>query len=636
MGFSKRKKIAIFICGTMSDYQFQIISNLTKEMADSGYYSLVYTWFGGYGNTEEFEAGEFNAAYLPEYADYDGIFLCLDTFSNPDSAEEVLNMVKKYSRCPVVSIRREADNYHTVLIDDENAMECMIRHLLDHHHFRDLFYVSGIEGHPDAVKRLACVRRVLTEYGIVLKDENIVHGDFWRNQGDKIVETILERRKGKLPEVIVCANDYMAIAVCHSLQERGFEIPKDVVVTGFDDIDEVRYTIPSISSVRIDIKEMANTAAKMFYALRDGKTIEKYEYVSAVMVPRQSCGCNESSNKSLTDAVRNYFSAWSSQRHQFFEACFLSLDTGVAQNFEELNYALSKYIGINDKYKDFFVVINDYPWESIENEDMHGYTENMHVKTVFLNNELQKKVDIIIPKKELLPDAYISEEPKAYFLVPLHFQGASFGYTITDFYPGGTITEFFEFMHISICNAMEHMRSAKRNAALIDKLSSMYITDVLTGLKNRHGFELETHRMYNIIQTEHRTMVIIGIDMDGLKVINDNYGHPEGDFALGVLADAIREASFSDEIGFRVGGDEFQVLALDYSENSVAKFLKRFAGYLEEFNKTSKKPYNVRASYGYCICTPNAGITLTEWLTKSDDRMYEMKESNRATRKIIK
>ena len=635
MGFSKRKKVAIFICGSTSDYQVNIVSHLTDEMAKNGYYSLVYNWFGGYGNTEDFEAGEVNAAFLPEYGDYDGIFLCLDTFSNPDAAEEVLNMVKKNSHCPVISIRREADNYHTVLIDDENAMECMIRHLIDHHHFKDLFYVSGIEGHPDAVKRLACVKRVLNEYGMVLKDEDIVHGDFWRNQGDMIVETILERRKGKLPEAIVCANDYMAIAVCHSLQKRGFEIPRDVVVTGFDDIDEVRYTIPSISSVRIDIKEMALSAARMFFSLRDGQKIDKYDYVPAVMVPRQSCGCSESSNKSLTDAVRNYFSAWTTQRHEYFECCFLSLDTGVAQNFEELNYYLSKYIETNADYQDFFVVINDYPWESIENEEMRGYTENMHVRTAFINKELQKKVDIVIPKRELLPDEFISDEPKAYFIIPLHFQGASFGYTMIDFYPGGIISVFYEFMHISICNAMEHMRAGKRNAALIDKLSTMYITDVLTGLKNRHGFELETHRMYNIIQTEHRTMVIIGIDMDGLKVINDKYGHPEGDFALCTLADAIREASFSDEIGFRVGGDEFQVLALDYSENSVSKFLKRFEGYLDEFNKNSKKPYNVRASYGYCICTPNAGITLTEWLTKSDDRMYEMKESNRATRKIL-
>lgn len=636
MGFSKRKKVAIIICGSMVDYQIQMINHLTDEMSKSGYYSIIFNWFGGYGNTEEFEAGEFNAAYLPEYADYDGIFLCLDTFTNHDAAEEVLNMVKKNSHCPVISIRREADDYNTVLIDDENSMECMIKHLIEHHHFKDLFYVSGIEGHPDAVKRLACVRRVFNEYGMVLEDENLIHGDFWRNQGDSIVDTILERRNGKLPEAIVCANDYMAIAVCHSLQERGFEIPGDVVVTGFDDINEVRYTIPSISSVRIDIKEMAKTAIKMFYALRDGKKIEKYEYIPGTIVPRQSCGCQEFSTKSLTDAVRNYFSAWSGQRHEFLESCFMSLDTAVAQNFEELNHSLSKYIFINEYYKDFFVVVNDYKWESMENDEMHGYTDNMHVRTVFFNTELQKKVDITIPRRELLPDEFISDEPKAYYVIPLHFQGASFGYTVIDYYPGGTINGFYESMHISICNALEHMRSLKRNAALIDKLSSMYVTDVLTGLKNRHGFELETHRMYNIIQTEHRTMVIIGIDMDGLKVINDNFGHPEGDFALCVLADAIREASFSDEIGFRVGGDEFQVLALDYSENSVAKFVKRFETYLEDFNKNSKKPYNVCASYGYCICTPNAGITLTEWLTKSDDRMYAMKDKNRATRKILK
>ena len=131
-------------------------------------------------------------------------------------------------------------------------------------------------------------------------------------------------------------------------------------------------------------------------------------------------------------------------------------------------------------------------------------------------------------------------------------------------------------------------------------------------------------------------MAIIGIDMDGLKVINDNFGHSEGDYALCILADAIREASFSGEIGFRVGGDEFQVLAMDYSENSVEKFIKRFKGYLEEFNRNSPKPYNVVASYGHCICTEKGGFSLNEWITKSDDEMYNMKERNRATRKILK
>lgn len=636
MGFEHRKKVAIFICGTMVDYQTQIVSNLSDQLAKQGYYSIIYNWFGGYGNTEDFEAGELNAAYLPEYADYDGIFLCLDTFTNPEAAEEILNMVKKCSHCPVVSIRREADDYHSVLIDDENSMESMLRHLLDDHHFKDIFYVSGIEGHPDAVKRLNCVRRILTEYGMVLKDENLIHGDFWRNRGDSIVDTILERRKGKLPEAIVCANDYMAIAVCHSLQERGYEIPRDVVVTGFDDIDEVKYTIPSITSVRVDIKDMARTACKLFYDLRDGKQTEKYDYVSTNVVPRQSCGCCERSTKSLTDAVRNYFVSWTRQRHEYLMSCFMSLDTEVAQNYEELNESLSEFIGLNDYYRDFFVILNDYKWDSIQNEQMHGYTEKMHVVTAFVDTQMRKNMDMVIARRELLPDEFISDEPKAYYVIPLHFKRASFGYSVIDFYPGGTLGGFYQFMLISICNSLAHMISGQRTQALIDKLSSMYVTDVLTGLMNRHGFDIESHKMYEKVQNENRTMVIIGIDMDGLKTINDTFGHGEGDYALKVIADAIRNASFSNEMGFRVGGDEFQVLALDYSENSVSKFLKRFTEYLEKFNEGSGRPYNVRASYGYCICTEYEKKPLTEWLTLSDDKMYDMKEKNRATRKILK
>ena len=614
-----------------------MVSHLSTEMAKLGYYSIIYNWFGGYGECADFEAGELNAAYLPDYSDYDGIFLCLDTFSNADAADEVLNRVKKYSKCPVISLRREADDYNTILIDDENSMESITRHLLEDHGFTDLYYVSGIKGHPDAVKRLECFKRVLAAHGMELKDENLYHGDFWRNSGDQIVDELLERRKNsKLPEAIVCANDYMAIAVCHSLQSRGYEIPKDVIVTGFDDIAEASHTIPSLTSVRMDIREMARAAAEMFVALRDKKPVDKFGYIPTTVVKRQSCGCCESSAKSLADAGRAYFDAWHRQRDENLQACFMSLATETAVDIEELNAAVERYIGNNDYYKDFFIVLNDYKWESVENEEMIGYTDKMYLRTAFVGTERLKNINIAVEKRQLLPDEFLSDEPKAYYIIPLHFQKASFGYSVIDFYPGGTIGSFYEFMLISICNAIEHMRSAKRTNALIDKLSNMYVTDVLTGLKNRHGFELESHRMYNLVQTEGRTMAIIGIDMDGLKVINDTYGHAEGDYALRVLADAIRGASFVDEIGFRVGGDEFEVLAMDYSENSILKFISRMEAYLDNINKGAGKPYNVYASCGYSICCINPGMNLNEWLTLSDNRMYAEKEKMRGVRKIIK
>lgn len=636
MGFVGRKKVAIFICGSVVEYQEQMVSHLSTEMAKLGYYSIIYNWFGGYGECADFEAGELNAAYLPDYSDYDGIFLCLDTFSNADAAETVLERVKKHCKCPVVSIRREAADYNTVLIDDENSMESITRHLIEDHKFTDLFYVSGIKGHPDAVKRLDCFKRILKEYGMELTEDNLFHGDFWRNCGDQVVDEILERRKGTLPQAIVCANDYMAIAVCHSLQERGYVIPRDVVVTGFDDIAEASHTIPSLTSVRMDIREMAKAATEMFVKLRDGKPADKYEYIGTAVVKRQSCGCCESTPQSLADAGRTYFEAWARQRNENLQASFMSLAMETTTDFEELNAAVERYIRNNDYYKDFFVVLNNYPWESIENSDMVGYTDKMYVRTAFVDTKRLDNINVPVERRQLLPDEFISDEPKAYYIIPLHFERASFGYTVIDFYPGGTIGSFYEFMLISISNALEHMRNSKRTDSLIEKLSNMYVTDVLTGLKNRHGFELESHRMYNLVQTEGRTMAVIGIDMDGLKVINDTYGHAEGDYALRVLADAIRGASFVDEIGFRVGGDEFEVLAMDYSENSILKFISRMNAYLDNINKGAGKPYNVYASCGYSICCINPGMNLNEWLTLSDNRMYAEKEKMRGVRKIIK
>ena len=106
MGFVGRKKVAIFICGSVVEYQEQLVNHLSTEMAKLGYYSIIFNWFGGYGECPEFEAGELNAAYLPDYSDYDGIFLCLDTFSNEDAAEAVRERIRRYSRCPIISLRR--------------------------------------------------------------------------------------------------------------------------------------------------------------------------------------------------------------------------------------------------------------------------------------------------------------------------------------------------------------------------------------------------------------------------------------------------------------------------------------------------------------------------------------------------
>ena len=124
--------------------------------------------------------------------------------------------------------------------------------------------------------------------------------------------------------------------------------------------------------------------------------------------------------------------------------------------------------------------------------------------------------------------------------------------------------------------------------------------------------------------------------MDNLKKINDNYGHAQGDLALRAIANSICAACFSNELCYRVGGDEFQVLATDYNEEDVERFYERFDAFLEDYNNRSKRPYLVYASYGHAICKGTEERELGEWMTMSDDRMYENKTENKKSRSFLR
>lgn len=638
MSLRDKKKIAVFMSGVAGEYQKVLVDRLSGRAAEEGYYTLCYAHFNSFAGNMGYEYGERNLIQLPCLEDYDGIFLCLDTFEEVEGANQILDAVRERATCPVVSIRRESGNYPCVLIEDTDSMRSITEHLLNKHGFRDFFYVSGPKNHPDAIKRLKCFRKVLAENGIELDDSSIFYGNFWKNQGNEVLDYYFERHE-HLPDAIVCANDYSALGVINALGDRGYRVPEDVAVTGFDDVSEAQMCIPSITSVRMDVYDMANEAWNMLFSLMKGEEVPEVSYVSTCVVSRESCGCEYSTkNKNvLKKSARSYYDQVQTLKQYNLNSVFMSVDAETAVNMELLNQVVFKYLHNNDLFRDFVMVFNDFDWANTEEQEMRGYTRNVHLRTCIRSEDVEvSELNVGFPVKDIIPDGYFYDQPCGYYVVPLHYQEISFGYAMISYLSGGAIGEFIQYMVISACNAIEGMRVSAKIGSLIDRLSGMYVTDAMSNLKNRYGFDVESRRMYDLVMKESHTMAIIVIDMDGLKTINDTFGHAEGDFALKLISSTLLKSCFCEEQCFRMGGDEFEVLALDYSESSIAKFFRRFNNYLQEFNLSSEKPYNVQASYGYVICTPEGRKSLNEWMTAGDDQMYEMKERNRSTRKIIK
>ena len=136
------------------------------------------------------------------------------------------------------------------------------------------------------------------------------------------------------------------------------------------------------------------------------------------------------------------------------------------------------------------------------------------------------------------------------------------------------------------------------------------LTDGLTGLFNREAFYQDKLRMENIVSG------IIQFDMDGLKYLNDNYGHSEGDKALVAIANAIRVAIKKNMYAYRLGGDEFVVLATG-EEKDIPEVVSSFK---EELNKTT-----YHCSVGYSS-REDRDITLKVLLKEAEEAMYKAKE----------
>ena len=159
-----------------------------------------------------------------------------------------------------------------------------------------------------------------------------------------------------------------------------------------------------------------------------------------------------------------------------------------------------------------------------------------------------------------------------------------------------------------------------------EKLHHESLRDELTGLYNRRGFMTLSEQHDRYARRVQKSYIILFADMDGLKQINDRFGHKEGDLALKQTAFILQESFRSVDIAGRIGGDEFVVLAVDNGGKGEAFFRKRLEDAFKAYNSKSEKPYKLSVSLGICMFDPNKPVPFKKLLTESDKLLYEEKK----------
>ena len=169
---------------------------------------------------------------------------------------------------------------------------------------------------------------------------------------------------------------------------------------------------------------------------------------------------------------------------------------------------------------------------------------------------------------------------------------------------------------------IQDITERKRAEAAIHTLS---LADELTGLYNRRGFLAFCKQHLSSLSRTNKGVAIVYADLDGLKKINDSFGHTEGDRALIKTAELLKETFRSSDILGRLGGDEFTVLAAVDPEDGVENLIARLEQKFESYNDLKTSPYQLSISLGVAQFDSDRTQTMEDLMALADLAMYENK-----------
>ncbi|BAZ32047.1 diguanylate cyclase with GAF sensor [Cylindrospermum sp. NIES-4074] len=182
---------------------------------------------------------------------------------------------------------------------------------------------------------------------------------------------------------------------------------------------------------------------------------------------------------------------------------------------------------------------------------------------------------------------------------------------------------------LETANILLQQQIHEREAAEAE-VRRLSLTDELTGLHNRRGFFLIAEQQIKLAHRSQTCVSILFIDLDGLKIINDTFGHEMGDTAIIAAADLLKQTFRDSDTLARLGGDEFVVL-MQGGDSSCEMIQQRLQLAIAQFNQT-QQPFPVSMSIGVQSYDPTQPVSLDDLITLADIQMYQQKRAKRANR----
>lgn len=625
------KIIALMTCRIHDRECYELINVLNKRFFETEYRLFVYNCSPRLDEDIKENDPQTSVYEMFRASFADAVIIDSNHIGNTAVCKKIITLATEM-KLPVISLGECLDGCINISYEHHRGIENIVAHLADEHGISDFHMIAGVKGNSFSDKRIEAFKNALQKRNIPFNDDMVSYGDFWSGPAVDAAKRLLN--EGKLPRAFVCANDHMAIAVSVFLQSQGISVPEGIAVTGYDCIDTVFSSSPTITSACIKNETISETICGVLSDVFGGGKREDVIKAYPEITLNKSCGCEDSRRLDaafLFNEQTNMFNRFQNENIILSETA-AGIQKG--KSFEDIAYIMSDY-GL--MYSMCCILKQEYTDESVNPELESGCASDGRVFVLYDSDTIdgkkrngEKFSPYYMPEKDVIPGLnYYLDKCSCLIFTALHYLGVTLGYICFHFadFSAGNYYKIPQTTSI-LNNALGGLINLRYKRYLMKRIEKISGTDLLTGLYNRRGFCSEYERLLENLRD--KPLAVIMCDLDGLKYINDTFGHEEGDNAILMAAYALKAACPENAICTRFGGDEMMAVFLyEANDTDVRTLLRK---YLDEYNAKSGKPYSVAASVGIYITADGEKPDFEELVKKSDVLMYEEKKRRKTAR----
>ncbi len=645
-------RIGLIIDYVVSEYAERIIRGVSLACQEKSAELLVFS----IGRLQDLSgAFDYQNAAVSSFVsskNLDGAIFISGTIMHSYNKQEAASYIKSFKPLPLANISMEIPGIPSIIVNNQEAYESILKELVTRQRCRK-FAILGVRGNSTEVKnRIKNIKSILGEYDIP-EDEITV----WKSTLSYSPALDDLRAVYKLSgtfdyDAVICMNDEMAFAALDFCSEIGKKVPDDVLVVGFDNLINSDTCIPSLTTIKQNFEGQGYLAGMNLIKEINGKPADKLSVMTAIPVMRESTrrvpydktapharSFEFESEEKKAFLRTNTGTEWYRKKGEFYQTTSFYTEMQSDMTYDQLCKR------INNDVRSFgitacAIVLYDKPIEMATPFDYFHLPKQAHLfagfddTTGFDSNQEKKQIKCN-PKEEMLPPGIINITSEGVMVFAIFHSTLQYGYIIIR--PGSYDSIIYDLFVKLLSSTIASVYSfslahneTSRVRKKIDELDLIASTDELTGLYNRRGLFSFGETTLKFAKAMGQEGIIIYCDMDGLKKINDVYGHEAGDRAILAESIILRSNFRSNDIIARIGGDEFAIISPGLTKDALKKIREQIDEDCRIWSGGNEQGFPLSISMGFVeYPSPKVGYKITPLLSEADSLMYLEKRAKK-------